>query len=347
MLMDEIFSRKDDHIHINRTKDVDSALSNGFEKFAFEHQALPELDLSAVNTGTRFLGKNLQLPLMISSMTGGTREGDMINQRLAEAAQQTGIAMGIGSQRGQIESGEYGQAQELRKIAPDVPLFANLGAVQLNYGFKIDKVQQAIDMIEADGLILHLNPLQEALQPEGNSNFAGLARKIQQVCEKIPVPVIVKEVGWGISVSTAKQLAELGVAALDVAGAGGTSWSEVEKYRSASESRFRIASHFRSWGIATAEALQRVHQAIPGLPLVASGGMTQGMEIAKAVSLGASIAGIARPFLIAVSDSTAAAIALVDEIRTELKITMFAAGAPDISALSRLKLSRRTPNYDE
>jgi isopentenyl-diphosphate delta-isomerase len=200
------------------------------------------------------------------------------------------------------------------------------------------RLKKAVELLQADGLILHLNPLQEALQTEGNTNFAGLANKIEKICAGISVPVIVKEVGWGIGLATARMLVNIGVQALDIAGAGGTSWSEVEKYRTANDSRYRIASHFKSWGIPTAEALISVHNAIPDLPLVASGGITNGLEVAKSISLGASIAGIARPFLLAANQSTSSVVDLIEEVKTELAITMFAAGVKDISALKQLKL---------
>src|SRR5574338_198022 len=196
-------------------------------------------------------------------MTGGTADAQVINLRLAEAAQELKTAMGVGSQRAAIEHPAQAKTFQVRRVAPDILLFANLGAVQLNYGYTVDQCRLAVDMIEADALILHLNALQEAVQPEGDTQFAGLADKIAEVCSVMPVPVIVKEVGWGISERAARLLADAGVAAIDVAGAGGTSWSQVEKYRIEDESLARVASAFRGWGIPTADSIEMVRKAAP------------------------------------------------------------------------------------
>lgn len=339
--MDMVENRKDEHLEINRSRDVTSSISTGFEKYTFVHEALPEITLEDVRTDVKFLGKSIRIPLLISSMTGGTEKGDQVNLHLAEAANASGIAMGVGSQRAAIENRENNIYRSIRQIAPDIPLYANLGAVQLNYGFSIDECREAVEAIEADALILHLNPLQEALQPEGQTNFADLCGKIEGVCKRLVVPVIVKEVGWGISPTTAQRLYDAGVSAIDVAGAGGTSWSEVEKHRSQNDSQYRIAGLFRDWGIPTAEAVKEIRARLPEFPLVASGGITNGVEIAKALALGANLAGIARPFLIAASNSTEAVILKIKEIQQELMITMFAVGAGDIKSLSNIKLKNR------
>jgi isopentenyl-diphosphate delta-isomerase len=231
-----IDQRKADHIKINLEKDVRSALTTGLEKYHFIHEALPELDLERIETSLSLFGKRLAAPILISSMTGGTEEAGEINQRLAEAAQEVGVAMGVGSQRAALENPKETPTFAIaRKAAPDILLFANLGAVQLNYGYGIDQCRQAVDMIQADALILHLNPLQEAVQDAGDTNFAELSKKIEEICQKLEVPVIAKEVGWGISERTARILADCGVVAIDVAGAGGTSWSQVEMYRAPDE----------------------------------------------------------------------------------------------------------------
>src|SRR5512138_1838788 len=219
-----IDQRKADHIKINLEKDVRSTLTTGLERYHFIHEALPELDLKRVDPSLSLLGKRLAAPILISSMTGGTEEAGEINQRLAEAAQEVGVAMGVGSQRAALEHPEQTPTFSItRKVAPNILLFANLGAVQFNYGYGIDQCRRAVEMIQADALYLHLNPLQEAVQDAGDVNFAGLAKKIEEICKKLDVPVVVKEVGWGISERTAKLLESCGVAAIDVAGAGGTS----------------------------------------------------------------------------------------------------------------------------
>jgi isopentenyl-diphosphate delta-isomerase len=339
--MNEITNRKDEHIEINLGRDVRSSITTGFEQYAFVHEALPEIGLAHVSTETQFLGKTVKIPLLISSMTGGSAKGELINLRLAEAANSCGIAMGVGSQRADIENWTVGKRSSIRDVAPNIPLYANLGAVQLNYGFTVDECLKAVDMIEADALILHLNSLQEALQPEGQTDFRGLSKKIETVCKRINVQVIVKEVGWGISVSTAKRLVELGVSAIDVAGAGGTSWSEVERHRSTTDSQVRIASLFRDWGIPTAESLKDIHTALPNIPLIASGGISNGVEIAKAIALGAHQAGIARPFLVAANESTEAVIDKIGEIQKELSITMFSLGAATINEMQSKRLLKR------
>ncbi len=340
--MSDVEKRKDEHININLDKDVRSGRLTGFKDYSFVHQALPEIRLKDISTDTSFLGLEFKLPLIISSMTGGTSKGNHINDILAEAAQATGIAMGVGSQRAQLESGEPGKSSTLRKIAPGIPLFANIGAVQLNYGYAVTECQKAVDLLEADALILHLNPLQEALQPEGQTDFSGLEKKIGEVCKKLKVPVIIKEVGWGITLETAKRLINLGVSAIDVAGAGGTSWSEVEKFRSRDAKYYRIAEKFRDWGNPTADAIKHIREGLQGIPLIASGGITGGMEIAKSIALGAGIAGIARPFLLAAYESLESVMALIEEIRLELMITMFAAGAADIPSLSKTPIFHRS-----
>lgn len=334
----ELGNRKTEHIRINLEEDVRSGLSTGLEHLCFVNQALPEIDLSSVDTSLNIFGKKLAAPLIISSMTGGTPEAGQINLRLAETAQEKSIAMGVGSQRAAIADPEAIQTFQVRQVAPDALLFANLGAVQLNYGYSIDQCRRAVDMIEADGLFLHLNALQEALQPEGDSNFSNLLEKIETICRNLPVPVIVKEVGWGISGDTARHLADAGVAAIDVAGAGGTSWSQVEMHRMKDLRRAAIAAAFRDWGIPTAESIKLVRAAVPNLPIIASGGLRNGVEIAKTIALGASLAGMAGPFLKAAARSQEETVALVEDVITELRIAMFAAGAPDLIRLGQLSL---------
>ncbi len=330
--------RKADHLRINLEEDVRSRRSTGLERYHFLHQALPELDLEAVDTGVTVFGKRLRAPLFISSMTGGTPEAQVLNRRLALAAQATGIAMGVGSQRAALEHPELAATFQVRRYAPDILLFANLGAVQLNYGYTVDHCRRAVEMIEADALILHLNPLQEAVQPEGDTRFAGLARKIEAVCRALPVPVIVKEVGWGISPQAARMLAEAGVAAIDVAGAGGTSWSQVEMHRAQSEAQARLAAAFADWGIPTAESIRYVRQAAPGVLVFASGGLRTGVDVAKSLALGATLAGMAGAFLKAAAQSTEATVETIQLVQRELQVTMFVVGAADIPALQQVPL---------
>ena len=334
----EIKDRKAEHIKINLEKDVRSALTTGLENYHFVHEALPELDLERVDTNLSLFGKKLAAPILISSMTGGTDEAETINMRLAEAAQTVGVAMGVGSQRAAIEHPEQAKSFQVRRIAPDILLFANLGAVQLNHGYGIDQCRQAVEMIQADALILHLNPLQEAVQKGGDTNFAGLAKKIEEVCKKIEVPVIAKEVGWGISERTAKLLADCGVSAIDVAGAGGTSWSQVEMHRAPDEFTRELAATFVGWGIPTAESILNVKKAVPDITIFASGGIKDGLDIAKCIALGATLGGMAGNFLKAAAVSTEKAVEMMKLTKKQIEVTMFAAGVEKLEGLKARKL---------
>lgn len=333
-------SRKLDHIRINLEKEVHSGLTTGLENYKFKHRALPELNLEEINLESTLFGKKLAAPILISSMTGGSGEVEYINQTLAAAAQHTGIAMGLGSQRAAIENPELAYTYQVRVTAPDILLFANLGAVQLNYGYGIDECIKAVEMIEADALFLHINALQEAVQPEGDTNFKGLLKKIELVCKYLPVPVIAKEVGWGFSKRDARLLAEAGVAAIDVAGAGGTSWTQVEMHRAKSENQSRLASAFLDWGIPTSEAILNVREAAPELLVFASGGLQTGIDIAKCIALGASLGGMAGIFLKHAVNSLNDTIDRIEGVIRELKVCMFACGAPQLSDLKTGMLVR-------
>lgn len=331
--------RKFEHIRINLEEDVRSALTSGLERYRFVHEALPELDLKAVDASLTLFGKRLTAPILISSMTGGTQDASVLNRRLAEAAQEVGVAMGVGSQRAALEHPELAETFSIaRQVAPDILLFANLGAVQLNYGYGIEHCRRAVDMIEADALILHLNPLQEAVQAGGDTDFSNLARKIEAVVRQLEVPVIVKEVGWGISKRTARLLADCGVAAIDVAGAGGTSWSQVEMYRAPDEFTRQLAGAFVGWGIPTAESIQMVKEAVPEITIFASGGLRDGIDLAKCIALGATLGGMAGPLLKAAAASTETVIETLQLLKKQMEVTMFACGAANLSALQEDKL---------
>jgi len=330
--------RKADHIRINLEEDVRSELTTGLERLRFEHDALPELDLGSLETGLVFLGKKLAAPLLISSMTGGTAAAGQINLALAQAAQQRGVAMGLGSLRAALEDPAQAATFQVRRMAPDILLLANLGAVQLNYGLGTEDCRRAVELVEADALVLHLNALQEALQPEGDTNFSGLLAKIERVCRGLTVPVIAKEVGWGISGEVAARLARAGVAAIDVAGAGGTSWSQVEMYRTEDPEAARLAAAFVDWGIPTAEALRQVRSVLPDIPLIASGGLRSGTDVAKSLALGADLGAMAGPFLKAAAESSEAVVRTIEHVVSELRLVMFATGSADLRALRMSKL---------
>jgi isopentenyl-diphosphate Delta-isomerase len=342
-VQDTTEERKLDHIRIVLGEDVNAkGVTSGFAGLRFRHDALPELDLEAIDTSMMLFGKRLRAPLLISSMTGGAPDAEQINLNLALAAESLGVAMGVGSQRAAIANAALDRTYQVRRVAPHALLMANIGAVQLNYGFGIDECRRAVDMIEADALILHLNALQEAVQPEGNTNFAGLLGKIEQVCRAIDVPVVVKEVGNGIGAATARRLVDAGVQAIDVAGAGGTSWSEVERYRQTDPQRTRVASIFAGWGIPTTQAIQEVRAALPDTTVIGSGGIRSGLDVAKAIALGADLGGSAAPHLFAAT-GTGGPDAVVAGLRAfvdELRITMFCVGAPDLDALRSTPLER-------
>lgn len=333
-----IQTRKADHLAINLKKDVESGVRNGLENYHFVHNALPEIDLAEVDCRIDLFNRNLALPLLISSMTGGTPQAARYNQLLAQAAQTYRIGMGVGSQRVGLEHPNLMESFKVRKYAPDILLFANLGAVQLNYTYTIEHCKAAVDALEADGLILHLNALQEALMENGNTNFKGLLKKIEVVCHELPVPVIIKEVGWGISAEVAGRLLEAGVSAIDVAGAGGTSWSEVEKNRVRDDGTWEIAGAFRDWGIPTANSLVEVRAAFPDSIVFASGGIRNGAEAAKCLALGANLVGMARPFLRSVAKSGQAVNRLIEIITRQIRISMFAAGAKNLQELRDNKI---------
>jgi isopentenyl-diphosphate delta-isomerase len=331
--------RKADHIRINLENDVTSQLTSGLEQYKFMHQALPEIDMNAIDMSVSFLGKRLSAPFLVSSMTGGTEYAGQINRNLAIAAQARGVAMGLGSMRALIAHPELRHSFDVRDVAPSVTLFANVGAVQLNYGFTVSDCQRLIDVVAADALILHLNPMQEAVQPEGDVNWAGLAHKIEQVVRGVSVPVIAKEVGWGISPQAARQLADAGVAAIDVAGAGGTSWSQVEMYRAQTDVQRRIAEAFVNWGITTADSIGYVRETAPNVPIIASGGLKNGVDGAKCIALGATLFGIARPLLRAATQSPEAVMDEIDIILGQLRVTMLCTGAQKLAQL-RQQLTR-------
>jgi len=304
------------------------------------HNALPELDFDEIDTRATFLGKTLGAPLLISSMTGGFELARDVNRNLAAAAQQLGLAMGVGSQRVAIEEPSVTNSFQVRDVAPDIVLLGNLGAVQLNYGYGIEQCRQAVRMIEADGLILHLNVLQEAVQPEGNRNFKDLTAKIAAICRELEVPVIAKEVGSGISAAVALRLAGAGVRAIDVAGKGGTSWYAVEATRAAKVGK-PVNVAFSDWGIPTEEALMDVRKALPGMELIASGGIRTGLDIAKAIALGADLAALGQPLLASALESAGSVVKFLGSIIYELKIAMLCAGAANLTDLRRATLVRR------
>lgn len=335
-MTDNTQSRKADHIRICLEETVGSRdVSTGLEHYRFRHCALPEVDYDRLDLSTTFLGKSLPTPILISSMTGGTDQAQQINQRLATLAQRHGFAMGVGSQRVLIEKPEVLPSFAVRHLAPDILLLANVGAVQLNYGYGVAECQRLVDLLEADALILHFNPLQECIQPQGDRQFAGLLPKIEGLCDRLSVPVIAKEVGNGISTGVGEKLLDVGVKAIDVAGAGGTSWARVEGQRSPLPWQQTLGERFGDWGIPTADALIALRQAFPYLPLIASGGLRTGTDLAKCLALGADLGGFALPFLQAAHHSPEALEDLAQLLLAELRTILFCTDSHDLTDLRR------------
>jgi isopentenyl-diphosphate delta-isomerase len=331
-------SRKADHLRICLEENVrPSGVSTGLERYRFMHQALPEIDLGDVDQSCTLFGRTLRAPLLLASMTGGARAARAINRRLAQAAAELGLGMGVGSQRAAIEEPEWADTYRVRDVAPEILLLANLGAVQLGRSYTVEECRRAVEMIEADALVLHLNPLQEALQPGGDTCFGGLLAKIEAVCRSLSVPVIAKEVGAGLSAEVARQLANAGVSALDVAGAGGTSWSEVERLRAPDIYHDRVAAQFADWGIPTAESLCAVKSCDLGLPLIASGGIVTGVDVAKCIALGADVVSMALPLLRPALVSTQAVVEELAVVLQGLRVAMFCIGAVDLACLKNTR----------
>ncbi len=338
----ETQARKADHLRICLDEDVQfHQTTNGLERYSFTHCCLPELDRNDVEIATCFLGKRLNLPILISSMTGGTEQAKRINYRLADVAQHYNLAMGVGSQRVALENPHLASTFAVRSRAPDILLFANLGAVQLNYDYGLERCQQVVDLLQADALILHLNPLQECIQTNGDTNFRGLLGKIARLCKQLPVPVIVKEVGNGISATMAQRLIAAGVAVIDVAGAGGTSWARVESERAENRLQRRLGTTFADWGLPTADCIAEIRAIAPDIPLIASGGLRNGLEIAKTIALGADLAGLAFPFLQAASDSETALHELVTALKAEITTALFCTGNATLTDLKQANCLRR------
>ncbi|WP_276352892.1 type 2 isopentenyl-diphosphate Delta-isomerase [Cohnella caldifontis] len=326
-------SRKAEHIRICLEEPVQGVgVTSGFESYRLRHAAFPEMALGEVRLEASFLGKSLRAPLLISSMTGGTSRAGEINRRLAEAAEDRGWAMGLGSMRAALEREELAPTFRVRGEAPSIPIVANLGVVQLNYGIGPDDCRRAVELAEADALVFHANALQEVFQPGGDTDFRDLYRRLEEVCRKLDVPVGVKEVGWGIGGPVARKLAEAGVAFIDAAGAGGTSWSQVEKYRQKDPLYREAAEAFADWGIPTAECVREIREALPDIPLIASGGLRNGVDAAKAIALGADLAGFGRSLLRDAAEGGDVRGRL-ERVELELRAAMFACGARELSGL--------------
>jgi isopentenyl-diphosphate delta-isomerase len=337
--MSDIEKRKTDHLDIVLSGAARHDADAGFDAIRFRHNALPEIDLASIDLSCTFLGSRLSLPFLASSMTGGPARAAGINLAIAEAAERMGFAMGVGSQRIALTSGsDSGLTREIRARAPTIPIYANLGAVQLVSGMDIRDARRAIEAIGANALILHLNPLQEALQEGGDVNWSGVAEAIRNLAHDLGAPIIAKEVGAGLSADVARRLVDCGVAAIDVAGTGGTSWAAVEGHRASGAGAKALGDVFRNWGIPTSVCLREVRKALPDVPLIASGGIRHGLDIARAVRLGADLAGQAGALLEAAVTGPEAVVNHVQSLADALRIACFATGSKSLADLRRSPL---------
>jgi isopentenyl-diphosphate Delta-isomerase len=334
----DIMKRKQEGIDIPLRSDVQAKATSTFLEYVkLVHNAVPELNFEDIDTSTRFLGRDFSAPLIIDSMTGGTPKALSINGRLAELAETYSLAMGVGSQRAGLVSEKLADSYTIaKKNAPNAFLIANIGGAQLSSGLSIEKVRKMIDMIRADALVVHLNPLQELVQPEGEPRYSGVLESIADLVKNINIPVLAKEVGAGISREAALKLSAAGVSAINVAGAGGTSWAGVEKLRAEGASN-RLKTHlgelFWDWGIPTAVSIIEVRKVLNKLPLIASGGIRNGLEIAKCIVLGADMCAMAYPFLRNAVKSKEILYEFADTVVAELKSTMFLVGAGNLKTL--------------
>jgi len=336
-LTKETRKRKADHIRISLNHNVQARkVTTGFEDTHLIHNALPEIDKQDIDLSTTVFNHKFSAPLIVGAITGGTSEAAKINAAIAEAVEELGLGMGVGSQRVAIEDKTLEKTFAIaRKKAPTAFLIANLGGVQLVHGYGLKEVKKAVEMIDADAIAIHLNPLQEAVQPEGQTRFGGVLEKIGEITKELGKPVIAKETGAGIAAEEAKRLEAANVEGIDISGAGGTSFAAVEYYRAkgkSNSSQRRLGEVFWDWGIPTAVSLVEVSQSV-NVPIIASGGIRSGVEMAKALALGASLTSISKPVLEAavkgVKETKRELLLLIEE----LKNSMFLVGADTVQAL--------------
>lgn len=326
----ELAERKMRHIEACLTRDVQfQTVTTGLERVPWPYRALPEVNLDDIDLSITFLGKRLSAPLLIGAMTGGAQMAGLINRTLARAAQETGVGFMLGSQRVMLEHPEVRPSFQVRDVAPDILLVGNLGAGQLMKGYGAAEIDRAAGLVGADALALHLNPLQEAMQPGGDTHYRGALARLAEVLARCRTPVLVKEVGHGISGAVARDLSPLPLAALDVAGAGGTSWARVENWVHHGEVRWPDLCEL---GLPTATALRECREAAPHLPLIASGGIRSGLDMAKALSLGASVCAVALPFLPLALEGVEAVVAHIERLKWELRVALFTAGVASVAA---------------
>ena len=346
----KIEKRKSGHLEISVKENVEAGISAGFEDVTLVHNALPEISRSEVNTSVQLFGRNLEAPLILESITGGVAEATRINRLLAECAQEYGLAIGVGSQRAAIENPNLAETYSVvRDTAPDALVFANLGCPQFAAGYGVEEARASVEMVKADALMIHANPLQESIQLEGEPSFAGVLAKIREVASALSVPVVVKETGSGISGEVASQIEKAGAKGIDVAGAGGTSWAAVEYFRAVrGRNRLRqsLGRALRDWGIPTCASIVETSMST-GLTVISSGGIRSGLDIAKSIALGAIAGGAALPFLKAATRGRRYLNQTVDTFTEEVRTSMFLLGARSIDELKKapVVLTGRTSEW--
>ncbi|MCA9386093.1 type 2 isopentenyl-diphosphate Delta-isomerase [Candidatus Dojkabacteria bacterium] len=338
--MSQIKKRKKQHIDTVQNHLVEPSDSS-FDQVKLPYKALPEINFDNISLASQICGFEVAAPILVASMSGGEQYGKIINTRVAEACEVENIPFGLGSMRIVLEKPESVTTFAVKKLSPSVPMFANLGLVQLNYGVGYDEIMRVIDLVGADGIYFHINHLQEAVQPEGNTNYAGILKKFEKIIPRLKIPFVVKEVGHGIDYESAKKLRNIGVEWIDVAGTGGTSWAWIEGYRRLKENETmnerNLGYIFKEVGISTVDSIRELKK-IDGLHIIASGGIRNGLHIAKAIGMGAQVGSLAKPFLHAALDSTEAVISLIQDLKYELKVAMFCAGIKNIEELNNLDI---------
>jgi isopentenyl-diphosphate Delta-isomerase len=337
----DVVKRKEEGIDVVLEKPVQARENTTLlECVHLVHDALPESNMDELDLSVDFLGKRLRAPLIVDSMTGGAPKAERINGILAEVAEEMGFAMGLGSQRaGLLSPAMAGTYSIARKKAPSAFIFANIGAPQLARGFSVKDAEKLVSMVEADALAVHLNPLQEVVQPEGEPSFKGVLAAIKNLCAELSVPVIVKEVGAGIGGEVASKLERAGAKAINVSGAGGTSWAAVEAYRAKArgiKGKTDLGVLFWDWGIPTAAALIDVRKAVK-TQVIASGGIRDGLEVAKCLALGADACGMARPMIEHAAKGKAALDEFAKQKVAELRAAMFVTGAKNVSDMRKVR----------
>jgi len=332
-MSETIETRKSDHLVIAAKESVQRPALSTFDSVRFEPYAIPDLNMDEISCASDFLGYRLSLPIIISSMSGGIAQADRMNIHLAEAAETVGVALSLGSMRIALEDQGQAKSFQLRRYAPNIPIIGNLGAAQLRGPSGIDNALRCIDIAEADALFIHLNPMQEAIQPGGDRDWRGIVDALTKLCARSTVPVLIKEVGHGIGPTTAKMLSEIGIEWLDVAGSGGTSWAQIEHDRTHQDE-----SIFADWGIDTVTAVTKISALGLPLSLIASGGIRNGLHVAKCLRIGASLAGIAKPLLTPALTSTNHVIDTLRQFESELRTTMFCTNSASLGQLTQAPL---------